>query len=118
MSVGKIGTFQVESDNWALYAERLEQYFLVNNIKEELKVPTLITVMGGAGYELLVTLCTPDKPSSKKFVDLVKVMGSPSATKTEHFSGEVHFSKKETGTRGVNCGIRSGAQAVVKTLWF
>lgn len=74
MSVGKIGAFQLDSDNWTLYVERLEQYFVVNNVKEELKVPTLITVMGGAGYELLVTLCTPEKPASKKFDDLVKIM--------------------------------------------
>lgn len=74
MSVGKISEFNIRSDNWRLYVERLEQYFIVNNIKEELKVPTLITVIGADCYELLVDLCTPDKPSSKSFVDLTKVL--------------------------------------------
>lgn len=65
--MGKIGAFQVEFNNWTLYAERLEQYFLVNNVKDELKVPTLITVMGRAGYELLVTLRTSDKNQTLLF---------------------------------------------------
>lgn len=75
--------------------QRLEQYFLVNNIKEELKVPTLITVMGGAGYELLVTLCTPDKPSSKKFVDLVKVMGNHLQPKPSILAERYTFRKRK-----------------------
>lgn len=53
--------------------ERFEQYFIVNNIKEELKVPMLITVISAGCYELLVDLSNPDKPSSKTFAELTKV---------------------------------------------
>ncbi|XP_049886761.1 uncharacterized protein LOC126381305 [Pectinophora gossypiella] len=74
MSVGKLEPFKVMEDSWNLYVDRLEQYFLVNSVKEEFKVATLITVMGGESYELLVTLCSPNKPSSKTFKELVKIM--------------------------------------------
>ncbi|CAH0726904.1 unnamed protein product, partial [Brenthis ino] len=70
MSIGKIAEFNIRTDNWRLYVERLEQYFIVNKIASELKVPTLITVVGLECYELLVDLCTPDKPSSKTFEQL------------------------------------------------
>ncbi|XP_063366282.1 uncharacterized protein K02A2.6-like [Cydia amplana] len=74
MSVGKISEFKVHTDDWRLYIERLEQYFLVNKIVDTLKVPTLITVMGAESYELLVSLCTPTKPSEKTFADLTTIM--------------------------------------------
>ncbi|KAM3955701.1 uncharacterized protein ACR2FA_010382 [Aphomia sociella] len=74
MSIGKISEFDVDVDNWRLYVERLEQYFVVNKISEELKVPTLVTVMGARSYELLVNLCTQDKPTSKKFKELTDIM--------------------------------------------
>ncbi|XP_069355625.1 uncharacterized protein [Maniola hyperantus] len=74
MSVGNIEVFNPATDNWKLYTERLEQYFLINDIREHLKVPTLVTLMGGTSYELLVTLCAPQKPSTMTFKDVVKTM--------------------------------------------
>ncbi|XP_072930630.1 uncharacterized protein [Epargyreus clarus] len=74
MAVGKIEHFDMANDDWGMYIERLEQYFIVNNTKEVHKVPILITLMGAQSYELLVTLCTPDKPASKKFADLILIM--------------------------------------------
>ncbi|XP_063895857.1 uncharacterized protein K02A2.6 isoform X1 [Helicoverpa armigera] len=75
MSIGKIAEFKVLSDDWKLYVERLEQYFLVNKIAVELQVPTLITVMGADAYELLVNLCTPEKPTTKTFAQISDIMG-------------------------------------------
>lgn len=75
MSIGRIEHFNVREDNWKLYVDRLEQYFVVNKIEENLQVPTLITVIGAEGYELLVNLCTPDEPKQKKFKEIKEVMG-------------------------------------------
>ncbi|XP_050561601.1 uncharacterized protein LOC126912631 [Spodoptera frugiperda] len=74
MSIGKISEFKVQSDDWSLYVERLENYFLVNNVNSELRVATLITVMGAESYELLVNLCTPHKPSTKTFEQITAIM--------------------------------------------
>lgn len=74
MSVGKFEQFDPAADNWTLYLERLEQYFVVNSVKEENKVSTLITIMGSKSYELLVTLCAPDKPAKKTFEELGELM--------------------------------------------
>lgn len=74
MSVGKIGPFDVTKDTWKSYVERLEQYFIANDIKEAIKVATLITVIGSDAYELMVNLCTPGRPASKTFNELVAVM--------------------------------------------
>lgn len=74
MACGKIGVFDIHTDSWELYTERLEQYFLCNKVEENLKVPTLITVMGADSYELLGTLCAPVKPATKKYSELVALM--------------------------------------------
>ncbi|XP_050673479.1 uncharacterized protein LOC126971299 [Leptidea sinapis] len=74
MSIGKMNELKVHSDDWNLYVERLEQYFVVNNVPADMQVPTLITVMGAEGYELLVNLCTPDKPKSKSFAKIAEIM--------------------------------------------
>lgn len=74
MSIGKIAEFNITTDNWRLYVERLEQYFIVNKISSDLKVPTLITVMGADSYELLVNLCTPAKPNTKTFDEITAIM--------------------------------------------
>lgn len=74
MAVGKIGTFDMGKDNWSFYIDRLEQYFVANDVKPAVQVATLISVVGSEAYELMVNLCTPEKPSSKSFNDLVKVM--------------------------------------------
>ncbi|XP_026725610.1 uncharacterized protein LOC113492342 [Trichoplusia ni] len=74
MAVGKIGAFDVSKDNWGTYVDRLDQYFIANNVKSELKIATLITVVGNSAYELMVNLCTPVKPATKTYDELVAVM--------------------------------------------
>ncbi|XP_063539788.1 uncharacterized protein LOC134748884 [Cydia strobilella] len=98
MTIGKLEVFNVESDSWSTYVERLEQYFIVNETKEEHKVPTLITVMGNQAYELLVTMCTPDKPASKKFADLVKVMSGHLQPKPSLLAERYRFRNRKQRT--------------------
>ncbi|XP_073964521.1 uncharacterized protein [Choristoneura fumiferana] len=74
MSVGKMDAFDHRKDNWSAYVDRLEQYFVVNEVKEDRKVPLLITAMGAESYDLLLTLCTPTKPSTKKYAELIELM--------------------------------------------
>lgn len=91
MSIGKISEFKVHSDDWKLYVERLEQYFLVNKIAVELQVPTLITVMGADAYEFLVNLCTPEKPKTKTFAQISDIMGRHLQTKPSELAERYKF---------------------------
>ncbi|XP_061724707.1 uncharacterized protein K02A2.6-like [Cydia pomonella] len=75
MSIGKMSEFDVTGGTWSSYVDRLEMFFLVNAIKDELKLPTMIAVMGNGAYELLVNLASPKKPSEvtyKEAVDLLR----------------------------------------------
>ena len=56
------------------YIERVEQYFLANDVDDEKKVPVLLTVIGGKTYSLLRTLTSTDKPSTKSFEEIVAIL--------------------------------------------
>lgn len=80
MSVGKIKDFDVKTGNWSAYVDRLEMYFVANKITDDLKLPTLIALIGEQSYELLSTLASPKKPSSLSYavaVDLLRAHLQP-----------------------------------------
>ena len=73
--IGKLESFEPGHDDWLLYTERLEQFFVANDINDDKKkVAMLLTALGANGYSLLRNLVGPDKPASKKYDELVKAM--------------------------------------------
>ncbi|XP_061705661.1 uncharacterized protein LOC133516658 [Cydia pomonella] len=74
MTIGKIGEFCAASGNWSLYVERLEMYFKVNTIAEDLWLPTLIAVMGEETYDLLSNLVSPKKPAEMSYEQVTEVL--------------------------------------------
>lgn len=72
--IGKIEPFDDSTETWSSYVERLEQYFAVNALENEKKVPALLTLLGGKTYGLLRNLTLPDKPATKSYDDIVKLL--------------------------------------------
>lgn len=66
--------FDLVLGNWSTYVERLRMHFVVNEVKESLRLPMLISAMGDAAYELMVTLCSPEKPDELGFDKVVKIV--------------------------------------------
>ena len=57
------------------YVERSEMFFVVNNVPEDKKAASLLTLMGANLYALLKSLTTLTKPTEMLFKDIVEVMG-------------------------------------------
>ncbi|XP_050562620.1 uncharacterized protein LOC118270762 [Spodoptera frugiperda] len=74
ITVGKIKEFDIKSGTWSVYVDRLDMYFKVNKIAEELKLPTLIAVMGDEAYELLCNLASPHKPAELKYERAIELL--------------------------------------------
>ena len=72
--IGKIEPFDDSVESWNSYVERLEQYFTVNEIDDEKKVPALLTLLGGKTYGLLRNLTLPDKPATQTYDAIVKLL--------------------------------------------
>ena len=72
---GSIGPFEPKEEDWTSYTERLEQYFTANDVEDAGKQRAiLLSVCGAATYKLIRSLLHPEKPTSKSFDDLVKLV--------------------------------------------
>ena len=72
---GALGPFVQEKMQWTSYAERMEEYLLANGVDDaRKKVAVLLSTVGEPTYELLRDLCSPEKPNTKSFDDLVTLL--------------------------------------------
>ena len=72
---GTIGAFEPSNKTWVSYAERLEQYFVANDVDAaDKKRAILLSVCGATTYQLIRNLVAPAKPTSKSFDELVKLV--------------------------------------------
>ena len=66
---GNIGEFRAEEEQFSSYTERIEAYFIANDIKEEAKKKSIfITSIGPKTYKLLRDLVLPKKPMHESLV--------------------------------------------------
>ena len=73
--IGSVERFDINSDNWLEYVERVEQYFIANEIEAEAKKKgILLTVIGGEAYTLLRSLTEPHSPSQKTYQQIVDIL--------------------------------------------
>ena len=73
--LGHVEPFDLNKD-WSRYTERLGQFFVANDVKDDAKkVAVFLTVIGSKAYDLLHSLLAPEVPSSKKYEELVAVLG-------------------------------------------
>lgn len=57
-------------DQWELYQERLEQYFVAVDTEEERKSAVLLTSISLEVYQTVKNICHPAKPNSKTYDEL------------------------------------------------
>ena len=78
-SLVRIGEFDEEKENWVSYMERLEAFFIANQVPDDRKVPVVLTVMGPKTYAILKSLVAPEQPSDRSFAQIRKTL-------KDHFS--------------------------------
>lgn len=91
---GSIGEFDASQETWLSYIERFELFCDCNKVESEKKVSTLLTVIGVKTYALVRNLCTPDKPATKKFEDIVKIIQEHLYPKPSFIAERYKFSKR------------------------
>jgi len=76
--LGQIESYDSAQEEWPQYVERLEQFFVANEITGEAKAEkrraTFLLVVGHSSYTLLRSLIAPAKPAEKTFKELVEVL--------------------------------------------
>ena len=80
---GSIGPFESSSKDWTSYTERLQQYFIANDVQDEdKKRALLLSNCSPQTYQLLKKLMAPAKPSGKSFAEIVEGTAGLLATQT------------------------------------
>ena len=75
--IGSIEPFSDSRENFDAYVERLEMYFLVNDIEsEDKRKAALLSLVGAQTYNLLRSLTAPNKPKDRKFDELIALLKS------------------------------------------
>ena len=69
---GQVNEFDPQVDDWTHYVERLDYYFVANDMTNaEKKRAVLLSVVGATTYRLLRNLIAPAKPDEKTYKELV-----------------------------------------------
>ena len=76
--IGSVSPFNETEDTWQAYAERLEHFFLANEIDSEgKKRAVLLSSMGVKPYKLLSNLVAPRKAGECSYTDVLKNHHNP-----------------------------------------
>lgn len=66
--------FVLGKDDWETYIERLDLYFVANDVKAEKQVAVLLTKISPETYKLVRDLCAPNKPNTKTYKELTEMI--------------------------------------------
>ncbi|XP_014207663.1 uncharacterized protein K02A2.6-like [Copidosoma floridanum] len=66
--------FCLKTDDWEIFTERLEVNFAAKDTKDEKKGLLLLTSLDEEAFMLVRNLCAPEKPSTKTYEELKKLL--------------------------------------------
>ena len=75
MPLGRLEVFEAAEDNWEEYVERLVQFFVANEIDDDVKKRAiLLSNVGARTYGILRSLLSPVRPDEVSYDRIVKVL--------------------------------------------
>ncbi|KAB0795961.1 hypothetical protein PPYR_10022 [Photinus pyralis] len=93
--IGTINSFNMKADNWILYEEQLEQFFVINDIKDtescKKRVSALLSLIGHDTYRILRDLCTPTLPKESTYEQLCTLLRKHFSPTTSVFRERIEF---------------------------
>eukprot|EP00112_Aurelia_sp_Birch-Aquarium-sp1_P017586 Seg409.2 transcript_id=Seg409.2/GoldUCD/mRNA.D3Y31 product="Gag polyprotein" protein_id=Seg409.2/GoldUCD/D3Y31 len=93
--LGQVGPYCEGTEDWACYVERLEQFFIANDITDAPKKRAVfVSGIGPSTYSLLRNLMTPDVPSSKTYDELKATLSAHFKPKTLVIAERFRFYKR------------------------
>lgn len=81
-----------EGDDWEIYSERLEQYFVANpGVTEPRKVAILLTAISPSVYKIVKNATFPDKPDKKTYDEIITICGTQFKAVISVFAERLRF---------------------------
>ncbi|XP_070377216.1 uncharacterized protein [Dermacentor albipictus] len=92
--LGHMEPFDVSTNDWASYEERLTSFLIVNRIPEGDRVHAFLSIIGPSTYSLLKSLVAPELPSAKSFEVLKKTLGDHLSPKPSVIGERAKFHRR------------------------
>lgn len=73
---GNLERFEGGGDDWPCYVDRLEAFFLANDVAPDKRTAVFFSCCGQKTYALLRNLVKPAKPSDKTLAEILQVLGN------------------------------------------
>lgn len=93
--IGQIGEFEEGKEEFVNYVERVEQYFLANDVSTARQISVFLTVIGPATYSLVKSLVSPQKPSDKTIIELTTALQNHYTPKPLTIAERFKFHKRD-----------------------
>ena len=88
---GQLSEFVAESECMSSYLERVELYFLANNVQDDMKAAVFFSSIRAKTYEVLRSLVSPDQPNTKTLDELKTLLRAHFELKPLVISERLHF---------------------------
>ena len=89
--VGRLEPFR-DGENWREYVEIFEHFFIANDVTtDKKKVCILCSYVGSSTYHIIKTLCLPQKPEEKTFLDVCALVENHFKPKLSEASASLLF---------------------------
>ena len=72
--IGNISAFNENTETFVDYADRMQSFLTANSVQNDVKVHTFLALVGADAFTLLKNLCSPEKPSTKSYQELIKLL--------------------------------------------
>ncbi|XP_044757822.1 uncharacterized protein LOC123315976 [Coccinella septempunctata] len=83
--------FQLHQDDWDTFIERLELYFMANDVDPTKQVAELLTKVCVNSYSLIRSLASPVKPKDLKYDEIIKLVSNHLQPKPSEISERNKF---------------------------
>ena len=94
VAVGHFEEFCSDIEHITTYLEKMELYFIANDIADAKKAAVLLTCIGGKMYRIVNSLLAPNLPISKSFPDLKENLKSHFAPKPSIITERFYFNRR------------------------
>ena len=93
-TIGHIESYSPDNELFSSYLERVEQFFIANDIKAERKKATFLSLIGSQAYSLLKNLVSPTIPKDKSYAELVVALKKHYEPKPLVIAERFHFHRR------------------------
>ena len=96
-AVGHLEEFDPKNDTMAVYIERATFYIEANNVAEDKKTATFLTILGKNTFQVLRNLVAPAKVGDKTFPEIAEVLLHHYEPKPLVISERFNFHRRQQG---------------------